>query len=50
VSGVTTLIRLAWWGMYMVTASYVALLILVALNAWSIMFMVGETKKTKAAK
>jgi hypothetical protein len=43
VAGGAVLIRLAWWGMYMVTASYVILLISVVLNAWSIMFMVGVT-------
>jgi hypothetical protein len=50
VAGGATLARLAWWGMYMVTASYVALLVLVALNAWSIMFMIGQTGKPKAAE
>jgi len=37
-AGGVALIRQSLWGMYMVTASYVALLILVALNAWAIMF------------
>jgi energy-converting hydrogenase Eha subunit A len=38
IAGGVTLIRQSVWGMYMVTASFVALLILVALNAWTIMF------------
>jgi hypothetical protein len=38
VAGGVVLIRQSLWGMYILTASYVALLILVALNAWSIMF------------
>jgi hypothetical protein len=38
VAGGATLIRQPLWGMYLVTASYVALLILIALNAWTIMF------------
>jgi hypothetical protein len=48
--GAATLIRLALWGMYMVTASYVTLLVLVVLNTWSIMFMVGETENTNIAE
>jgi hypothetical protein len=38
VAGGVVLIRQSLWGMYMLTASFVALLILVALNASSIMF------------
>jgi hypothetical protein len=48
VAGGVVLIRMAWWGMYMVTASYVILLISVVLNAWSIMFMVGVTLGDRA--
>lgn len=33
------------WGLYLVTASYVALLISVALNAWVIMVGIGEMEK-----
>jgi hypothetical protein len=47
IAGATILIKLALWGMYMVTISYVTLLVLVVLNTWSIMFMVGQTEKTK---
>jgi hypothetical protein len=45
IAGGATLIKLALWGMYMVTVSYVGLLVLVVLNAWSIMFMVGQKEK-----
>ena len=30
------------WGMYLTTASYVALLVIVAMNAWSIMLGIGQ--------
>ena len=33
------------WGMYMVTISCVALLVIVAMNAWSIMLGVGQAEK-----
>jgi hypothetical protein len=33
------------WGLYLVTASYVALLVSVALNAWAIMVGIGEAEK-----
>jgi hypothetical protein len=33
------------WGLYLVTASYVALLVSVALNAWAIMVGIGLTEK-----
>jgi hypothetical protein len=35
------------WGLYLVTASYVALLVSVTLNAWAIMVGIGETEKKK---
>jgi len=37
----------ASWGLYLVTASYVALLVSVTLNAWAIMVGIGETEKKK---
>jgi|SRR5665213_4133176 len=37
------------WGMYLVTASYIILLVGVALNAWAIMLGVGETQETEKA-
>jgi hypothetical protein len=37
------------WGMYLVTASYVTLLITVVLNAWAIMLGVGQMEKTTKA-
>jgi len=33
------------WGLYLVTVSYVALLVSVTLNAWVIMMGIGETEK-----
>ena len=33
------------WGLYLVTASYVGLLVSVTLNAWTIMVGIGETEK-----
>ena len=33
------------WGMYLITASYVALLASVSMNAWSIMLGVGQDEK-----
>jgi hypothetical protein len=35
------------WGLYLVTASYVGLLVSVTINAWSIMVGVGEIEKKK---
>jgi hypothetical protein len=37
-------------GLYLVTASYIMLLVAVALNAWSIMLGVGEKDETTKAK
>ena len=49
IAGGACLIELSNWGMYLVTASYVTLLVSVALNAWAIMLGVGLTEKiTKA--
>ncbi len=36
------------WGLYLVTASYVAVLVSVALNAWTIMVGVGELDAAKS--
>lgn len=54
-AGAIYLIVGAIFGMYLVTASYVTLLVGVALNAWSIMLGVGqaevsEKKQTRAAR
>jgi len=38
-AGGVALIRQSLWGMYLVTSTYVALFILVALNAWANMFI-----------
>jgi hypothetical protein len=35
------------WGLYLVTASYLVLLVGVALNAWSIMLGVGQTEEAE---
>ena len=35
------------WGLYLVTASYVALLVSVTLNAWAIMVGIGLTEKSE---
>jgi hypothetical protein len=35
------------WGLYLVTASYVALLVSVALNAWAIMVGIGLTERNE---
>jgi hypothetical protein len=34
-------------GLYIVTASYVALLVIVALNSWSVMFGIGQIDETQ---
>jgi hypothetical protein len=38
------IIKLSNWGIYLVTASYVALLATIVLNAWSIMLGVAQTR------
>jgi hypothetical protein len=38
------------WGLYLATASYVALLVAVAMNAWSIMLGVGQEEETAKAR
>ena len=38
-AGGVAILRQSLWGMYMVTAAYVAILVLVALNAWTIMLL-----------
>jgi hypothetical protein len=41
----------AEWGLYLVTAAYVSLLVSVSLNSWSIMLGVGEMdRKAKASR
>ncbi len=48
-AGGVTLIGHMNWGMFLVTASYVILLITVVLNAWAIMLGVGQMEKTTKA-
>jgi len=49
IGGGAFLVEWSNWGLYLVTASYVTLLISVALNAWAIMLGVGQSeKRTKA--
>ncbi len=50
IAGAAGLIAHANWGMYLVTASYVTILVAVALNAWTIMLGVGQTETTTKAK
>jgi hypothetical protein len=50
VAGGAWLIESLNWGLYLVTASYVALLAVVAMNAWSIMLGIGQDEKLAKAK
>jgi hypothetical protein len=43
--GAACLIKNLSYGMYLTTASYVALIVIVAMNAWSIMLGVGRDEK-----
>jgi hypothetical protein len=38
------------WGMYLITASFIAFLVSAILNAWTIMSVVGQTEKATTAK
>ena len=49
IAGGATLIEHLNWGIYLVTASCVILLVTVVLNAWSIMVGVGQTEKVTRA-
>jgi hypothetical protein len=49
-AGSMALVQGANWDMHAVTASYVVLLVSVALNAWAIMLGVGESKKATKSK
>jgi hypothetical protein len=49
IAGGVEIIELSNWGIYLVTASYVTLLVTVVLNAWLIMMGVGEAEKTTKA-
>ena len=44
------LVQGAKWGMYLATASYVTLLVSVALNAWAIMLGVGQAEEGAKAR
>jgi hypothetical protein len=44
VAGGIALLMALLWGIYLVTASYIVLLVSVALNAWSIMLGVGQAE------
>jgi hypothetical protein len=46
IAGGTILIEQSYWGLYLVTVSYFALLITVVMNSWAIMLGVGQTEKT----
>jgi hypothetical protein len=50
IAGGACLIEGLNWGLYLVTASYVALLAIVAMNAWSIMLGIGQDEKQAKAK
>lgn len=50
ITGGATLIAHLYWGIYLVAASCVILLVTVVLAAWSIMVGVGQLKKTPKAK
>ena len=50
VAGGASLIESLNWGLYLVTASYVALLAVVAMNAWSIMLGIGQDEKQAKEK
>jgi hypothetical protein len=45
VAGAAALIAHANWGFYLISASYLTILVAVALNAWAIMLGVGQTEK-----
>jgi hypothetical protein len=45
IAGGAGLVAHSNWGMYLITASYVAVLASVAMNAWSIMLGVGQDEK-----
>jgi hypothetical protein len=45
IAGGACLIDGSNWGLYLVTASYVALVVTVAMNAWSIMLGVGQAEE-----
>ncbi|HEY5280842.1 MAG TPA: hypothetical protein VIJ67_13930 [Pseudolabrys sp.] len=48
-AGSAALIEHANWGMYLMTASYVFLLIAIVLNAWAIMLGIGQLEQTTKA-
>lgn len=50
IAGGIFLINSSIWGIFFMTASYLAFLVCVALNAWSIMLGVGESEKTARRK
>jgi hypothetical protein len=45
IAGSAALIANANWGLYLISVSYLTILIAVALNAWTIMLGVGQTEK-----
>jgi hypothetical protein len=49
IAGAASLIAHANWGPYLITASYLTILVAVALNAWTIMLGVGQAETTKKA-
>lgn len=49
VVGAANLIKGLSYGMYMTTASYVGLIVVVTMNAWSIMLGIAQAEQTKAA-
>jgi hypothetical protein len=49
-AGGVCLIESLNWGMYLVTASYIVLIIAVAMNAWAIMLGVGQDEKLTKAR
>jgi hypothetical protein len=49
-AGAVALAQGAQWAMYLVTASYVTLLVSVALNAWAIMLGVGQSDKAAKSR
>jgi len=50
IAGGASFIALSNWGLYLVTVSYVAFLVSGVLNAWTIMFGIGQTEMAKANK
>jgi hypothetical protein len=50
IAGGAALVKLANWGMYLVTFAYVTFLVAAIWNAWMLMLGIGQTEKAKEEK